>query len=187
MGATLAESGAHAATPSVASAVTIPDLEERPMSVDVGDTAPDFTLKGRGGEELSLASFAGRQNVVLVFYPLAFSGVCADQFSAIGNNAERYADEDAQVIGISVDSHYAQSAFADALGLSDRVRMASDFAPKGEVARAYGTYMEGPEISGRATFVIDKEGIIRDAIRTDVPSEIPDEEAYFRALAACPL
>lgn len=155
------------------------------MAVSVGDSAPDFTLRGRGGEDVRLSSFAGQRNVVLVFYPLAFSGVCTDQFTAIGENAGRYAGEDAQVIGISVDSHHAQTAFADALGIGDTVMMLSDFEPKGAVARKYGTYMEGPGISGRATFVIDRNGTVQGALLTDVPSEIPDEDAYFSALAAC--
>lgn len=155
------------------------------MPVSVGDTAPDFTLRGRGGEDVTLSSYAGRQNVVLVFYPLAFSGVCTDQFTAIGDNASRYAGDDAQVIGVSVDSHHAQSAFVDALGIGDSVLMVSDFEPKGAVARDYGTYMDGPGFSGRATFVIDKNGVIQGAFRTDVPTEMPDEAEYFSALSAC--
>ena len=156
------------------------------MAVDIGDSAPDFTLKTRGGDEVSLSSYRGDKNVVLVFFPLAFSGVCTEQFTAIGGNAARYAEEGAAVIGVSVDSHYAQSAFADALGVTDSVTMAADFEPKGAVARAYGTYLDGPGFSGRATFVIDKQGAVQAALRTDAPTEVPDEAEYFAALAACP-
>lgn len=155
------------------------------MAVGVGDTAPDFTLPGRGGEDISLASFAGSKNVVLVFFPLAFSPVCTDQLTAIGGNAARYAGEDAQVIGISVDSHFAQSAFADALGVGDSVSLAADFEPKGAVAKAYGVYLDGPGISGRATFVIDKAGVVQGAYLTDVPTDMPDEDDYFSALGSC--
>ncbi len=153
------------------------------MAIEVGQEAPDFTLKGPGGEEVTLSSYRGTKNVVLVFFPLAFSGICTKQLTEIGAHESQYADADAQVIGVSVDSHHANTAFAKSLGLSNALLLA-DFQPRGAVARAYGVYMDEPGISMRASFVIDKQGIVRHA-EVQAPPTIPDEDAYFAALTAC--
>ena len=153
------------------------------MAVDVGRPAPDFTLKAPDGEDVTLSSFRGR-NVVLVFYPAAFSDVCTTQLTDISANEERYAGSDAQVIGISVDSRHSQERFAEELGLRETILLA-DFHPKGAVARTYGVWIDDYGIAGRATFVIDTEGVVRGAELTDTPLEIPDQEEYFRTLAAC--
>jgi mycoredoxin-dependent peroxiredoxin len=154
------------------------------MAIEVGQEAPDFTLKNAQNEDVTLSSFRGDKNVVLVFYPLAFSSVCTRQLSQIGEHESRYAGDDAQVIGVSVDSRYVQRRFAEDLGLKDTILLA-DFEPKGAVSRSYGVYLDGPGTSGRATFVIDKGGVVRSASLTDTTAEMPDEEEYFRALAAC--
>ena len=122
--------------------------------------------------------------MVLVFFPLAFSGVCTKQLTAVGEHESRYAEGDAQVLGISVDSRYSQGRFAQELGLVDTALLA-DFHPKGGVSRIYGVYREDLGFSGRASFVIDKAGVVRGVSLTDAPSQIPDEEEYFEALAAC--
>jgi peroxiredoxin len=154
------------------------------VAIRIGQEAPDFTLKDQDGEDVTLSSFRGRSNVVLVFFPLAFSGVCTRQLTEIGSHEARYADADAQVIGISVDSRYAQHAFADSLGLRD-VRLLADFEPKGEVARRYGVYLDDPGCSTRASFVIDRDGVVRHADVMETPLNVPDEEAQFAVLAAC--
>lgn len=153
------------------------------MAIEVGHEAPDFTLKGPGGEPVTLSSFRGDKNVVLMFYPLAFSGICTKQLTKVGANESRYAAEDAQLIGVSVDSHHAQTAFAKSLGLDETVLLA-DFEPKGVVARAYGVYLDDRGFSARATFVIDKQGIVRRA-EVNQPPDIPDEAAALAALATC--
>jgi mycoredoxin-dependent peroxiredoxin len=151
--------------------------------VEVGQEAPDFTLRDAENQEVTLSSFRGRRNVVLVFYPLAFSPTCTRQLSAIGGREAEYAGSDAQVIGVSVDSRWAQRAFAESLGLSDTILLA-DFEPKGAVARAYGVYQDDRGFSARATFVIDSAGIVRSAV-TVGGSDIPDEDEYFATLATC--
>lgn len=153
------------------------------MPVAVGDEAPDFTLKGPDGEPVSLSSYRGHRNVVIVFFPLAFSGICTMQLTDIGSHEAQYAGSDAQVLGISVDSHHTQRAFAQSLGLRNTLLLA-DFHPKGEVAERYGVYMDEAGISMRASFVVDKHGIVRHA-DVRVPKEVPDEAAYFATLAAC--
>ena len=156
------------------------------MAIEIGQEAPDFTLKDPAGQDVTLSSFRGSRNVVLVFYPGAFSGVCTSQLTAIGRHEGRYAEEDAQVIGVSVDSRHSQGRFAQELGLTDTVLLA-DFHPKGAVSRSYGVYREDLGFSGRATFVIDKAGVVRGVTLTDNPGQTPDEEESLRALATCEL
>lgn len=154
------------------------------MAVEVGQEAPDFTLKNPDNEDVTLSSFRGRKNVVVVFYPLAFSGNCTTQMTQVRDSAGRYSHSEAQVLGISVDSRYVQGRFAQELGLTGAILLA-DFEPKGAVSRAYGVYRDQNGFSGRASFVIDKGGIVRGVSLTDNPGQIPDEEEYFAALAAC--
>jgi peroxiredoxin (alkyl hydroperoxide reductase subunit C) len=154
------------------------------MAIELGQEAPDFTLKNGDNEEVTLSSFRGIKNVVLLFYPGAYSSVCTKQLAEVGEHEGRYAEGDAQVIGVSVDSRYVQRRFAEDLGLRDTILLA-DFEPKGAVSRAYGVYLDGPGTSGRATFVIDRAGVVRGVSLTDNPGQMPDEEEYFRALSAC--
>ena len=99
------------------------------MAVEAGQEAPDFTLKNPDNEDVTLSSSRGDRNVVVMFYPLAFSGVCTTQFTALSANEGRYAGADAQVLGISVDSRFAQGAFARSLGL-DATTLLADFEPR---------------------------------------------------------
>lgn len=155
------------------------------MAVDVGDLAPDFTLKNQHGDEITLSSLRGKKNVVLMFYPLAFSGTCTKQFTEVSAREGAYAETGAEVMGISVDSFHTQAAFARSLGL-DATTMLADFEPKGEVARAYSVYIPERGHSTRATFVIDKQGVIRRA-DIAIPLQIPDEDAVMAALNDCNL
>jgi len=152
------------------------------MAVEIGQQAPDFILKNGANEDVSLADFRGR-NVVLVFYPAAFSAFCTTQFTGIAGNERRYADVGAQVIGISVDGRNAQRAFGEHLGLTNTILLA-DFEPKGAVSRLYGVYFDGPGFSKRATFVIDREGVVRGAVVTE-PADMHDQEEYFSVLENC--
>lgn len=154
------------------------------MAIEVGEEAPDFRLKDTHGEPVSLSSFRGEKNVVLVFYPAAFSGVCTDQFTQLGASESRFADDAAQVIGISVDSHHSLARFAQDLGL-ERTILLADFEPKGAVAEAYGVYIGDYGVAGRASFVIDREGVVRGRTLTETPLEMPDQDEYFAALAVC--
>lgn len=153
------------------------------MAINVGDEAPDFSLKGPDGELVSLSSFRGSKNVVIVFFPMAFSGICTKQLTDIGSHEAQYAGSDAQVIGISVDSHHVQGAFTRTLGLRNAILL-SDYQPRGAVAQLYGVFLEEQGFAARASFVVDREGIVRHA-DVRIPKEIPDEAAYFTALAAC--
>ena len=154
------------------------------MAITVGDPAPDFRLKNTAGDEVSLGDFTGESNVILVFFPAAFSGVCTGQLSGLEERAGVYAQRDAQVIGISVDQRASLAAFGESLGLSD-VMLLSDAHPKGEVARAYDTYLEDFGFAARTVFAIDREGTIRAIERTENPGQDVDAERYLAALSAC--
>lgn len=150
--------------------------------LEVGQEAPDFTLRNRDNEDVTLSSFRGEKNVVLLFYPLAFSGTCMKQFIDLGTSVGRYGD--AEILAISVDSRYVQGVFQDQVGANNATFLA-DFEPKGAVARAYDVWMD-VGWSTRAAFVIDKSGVVRHADVMAVPTDRPSEDAYLAALAACP-
>jgi len=156
------------------------------MAIPVGAEAPDFTLASHTGEEVTLSSFRGERNVVLAFFPAAFSGVCTGQIGRIVEREGQFADEDAQVLAVSVDQRESLAAFANGLGLG-RTLLLSDFHPKGEVARAYDVYLDRFGKAGRATYVIDKSGVVRAVELTEHPGIDIDEDAYFSALATCNL
>lgn len=150
------------------------------MALDIGSEAPDFTLDDSNGEPVSLSQFRGKP-VHLNFFPAAFSPVCADWFSRIGADGSPYAD--AVVIGVSVDGRWTLGEFRDRMG-ADEVRFLSDFQPRGDVARLYGTFLEQAGVSGRATYVIDADGVIVDVDHV-APLETPDADRLIASLATC--
>lgn len=148
---------------------------------EVGTQAPGFTLKATGPEQVSLSDYRGK-NVVLLFFPFAFSPVCTEELCGVRDGLSQFQELDAQVLAISVDSPYTLKAFAEAEQLT--FPLLSDFNK--EVAPAYGAYYE--ELAGlkgvakRAAFVIDREGIIRYKWVSDVPTNLPDLEAIQATL-----
>jgi len=126
------------------------------VSVDVGDTAPDFTLKDQNGNDVSLSQFRGTRNVVLVFYPFTFTGVCQGELCEIRDDPSSFAAADAQVLAVSCDTRHAQAQWAQQQGFDFPVL--SDFWPHGATAKAYGVFNEDLGCANRATFVIDKDG-----------------------------
>lgn len=153
------------------------------MALNIGDVAPDFTLKNENGEDVTLSALRG-SNVVLVFFPLAFSPTCTSELQGVTRHAKQYADLNAKVFGISVDSRWTQGAFKRAENLS--ASLLADFHPKGAVAGRYGVFLDQLGIASRGTFVIDKEGVVRGITITS-PKEARNEESYFEALSSCPL
>ena len=126
-------------------------------SAQVGETAPDFSLPASSGETITLSSYRGHKNVVLVFYPLDFSPVCSMQLPEYSGRQDDFADLDTVVLGVNRDSLHTHKAWAAEYGIE--VPLLADM--KLEVARSYGVAIEDRAISGRAVFVIDKEGKVR--------------------------
>jgi peroxiredoxin len=153
------------------------------MPVEVGSEAPDFALRDENGQEFTLSSLRGR-NAVLVFYPLAFSGICTQELHDLSDAADRYDAAGAEVVGISIDSPYTLKAFKRDENL--KAKLLADFHPKGAVAKQYGAYIEEAGVATRATFVIDKNGKVAHKVVTH-PGEARNQDEYLEALAACPV
>ena len=149
--------------------------------IAVGEPAPDFKLRDQDGEEVSLADFEGRR-VMLVFYPLDFSPVCSDQLSVYQEAKPQLAEAGVELVGISVDSSYAHKAFQEKLGI-DTVLL-SDFEPKGEVARAYDSYLDGAGIANRTLVLIDENGVVAWTHESPSPGEFPGPTLVLQALGA---
>lgn len=150
------------------------------MPLEIGAIAPDFTLKNQFGEDVTLSQFRGKKPVVIVFFPLAFSGICTGELCEIRDNLVVFDRADVELLGVSVDSHFTLRAWAEQERYS--FQLLSDRWPTGAVASAYDVFVEGAGIANRATFVIDKEGRIVDEIITE-PGQARDFAAYRDAVA----
>ena len=142
----LLAAGAMAQSPAPASA-----------TLKVGDSAPDFTLPSTQGKPVTLSEFHGKKNVVLAFFPAAFTGGCTKEMQAYQFGVSKFETNDSQVFAISTDNTPSQKEFATKLALS--FPLLSDFADR-KVATAYGVLISGKGMANRVTFVIDKEGKI---------------------------
>jgi peroxiredoxin len=148
--------------------------------IAVGEQAPDFTLRDQDGEKVSLSDYRGRK-VMLVFYPGDFSPVCSDQLSIYQEVKPEIAEKGVELVGISVDSSYAHEAFQEKLGID--TTLLSDFEPKGEVARAYGSYFEPAGFANRTLVLIDEDGVVAWTYESPNPGEFPGANVIFDALA----
>ncbi len=156
------------------------------MGTTVGDQAPDFTLKSKSGdmEDISLSDYRDNKNVVILFFPLAYTGVCTDEMCSVSGGLADYDALDAQVLGISVDSPFAQEAWAKENDIT--IPLLSDFNK--EVSAAYGSQFEDligfKGVAKRSAFVVDKSGVVRFASVSDNPAELPDFDAIKSCLQA---
>ncbi len=150
------------------------------MSLIIGDSAPDFSLVNQFGETVTLSSFAGKKNVVVVFYPLSFSGICTGELCELRDNFGQFENSDVELLAVSVDSKFVQKKFADEEGY--KFSVLADFWPHGAVARDYGVFLEDSGIANRATFVISKAGELVAKFVT-APGQARSLDEYQRALA----
>lgn len=148
--------------------------------IAAGEPAPEFTLRDQTGEKVSLSDFRGRK-VLLVFYPLDFSPVCSDQLSVYHEVKPEIEAKGVTMVGISVDSGFAHKAFQESLGID--TQLLADFEPKGEVARAYGAYIERAGTANRSLVLVDEEGMVEWAHESPTPLEIPGANLIFDALS----
>jgi peroxiredoxin (alkyl hydroperoxide reductase subunit C) len=153
------------------------------MAVEVGSQAPDFTLRDQNNEEVRLSSFRGTKNVLLVFYPLAFSGVCTGELSQLRDDLDQFQNDDVQVLAISVDSVHALKAWSEQQGY--RFPLLTDFWPHGRAAQDYGVFNTASGTANRGTFLVDTDGVVRFAEMNE-PGEARDQGAWKQALAALP-
>jgi peroxiredoxin len=149
----------------------------------VGDVAPDFTLRDQNGVEVSLSELTAAKNVVIVFYPFAFSGICTGELDEIRDHLERFVSDDLQVVCISCDPVFGLRAWADIQGYF--FPLLSDYWPHGAVTRAYGVLNERTGAPVRGTFLVGRDGLVRWTLvngpgdRRDF-SELPTEVAALR-------
>jgi peroxiredoxin len=148
--------------------------------IAAGEPAPDFTLRDQDGESVSLADFRG-EKVLLVFYPLDFSPTCSDQLSLYQEVKPEIEAKGVKMIGISVDSGFAHKAFQDKLGID--TPLLADFEPKGEVSRAYGSYLDAAGTANRTLVLVDEEGEVAWTYESPNPGEFPGANVIFDALA----
>ncbi|AEY89134.1 MULTISPECIES: peroxiredoxin [Streptomyces] len=149
------------------------------MAIQVGDKAPDFELKDNHGRTVKLSDFRGAKNVVLLFYPFAFTGVCTGELCELRDNLPKFEDRDTQLLAVSNDSIHTLRVFAEQEGLE--YPLLSDFWPHGNVSRAYGVFDEDKGCAVRGTFVIDKEGVVRWTVVNGLP-DARDLNDYVKAL-----
>jgi len=156
------------------------------MPIAVGTKAPDFTLKSKtasGLADVTLSANFGKKNTVLLFFPLAFTSVCTKELCDLTAGLSAYAGLGADVIGLSVDSPFAQEAWAkqEKIGIT----LASDLNKT--TTKAYGVEFPGlagiGDTSARAAFVIDKNGVVQYSEQTATPKDLPNFEAVKAVLA----
>ncbi|MEI6464853.1 MAG: redoxin domain-containing protein [Verrucomicrobiota bacterium] len=156
------------------------------MPIAVGSKAPDFTLKTKTAEglkDVTLSANFGKKQTVILFFPLAYTGVCTQEMCDISSGLSQYASLGAEVIAISVDSPFTQEAWAKTNKIN--VTLASDLNK--EVTKAYGVLF--PMLAGigdtsaRAAFVVGLDGVIKYAEQTPSPKELPNFSAVQAALA----
>jgi peroxiredoxin len=151
------------------------------MSLQVGDQAPDFALKDQNNQERTLSQFRGDRNVLVVFYPLAFSGICTGELDQLSDDLAEFTD--VQVLAVSVDSVYTLKAWSNQQGYD--FPLLADFWPHGKVAQDYGVFNDHAGIANRGTFLVDTDGVIRFA-EMKQPGEARDQTVWKQALAALP-
>jgi peroxiredoxin len=150
------------------------------MSLIIGDQAPDFSLSNQFGETVTLSQFRGQKNVVVVFYPLSFSGVCTGELCELRDNFAQFDRADVELLAISVDSKYVQKSFAEKEGY--KFSVLADFWPHGAVAQQYGVFLEENGFANRATFVINKDGVLVSKFVT-APGQARSLGEYEKAIA----
>src|SRR5690349_2124317 len=150
------------------------------MAIPVGSKAPDFKLKSKnasGVTDVQLSSNFGKKNTVVLFFPLAFTSVCTKEMCDITSGLNSYSSLNADVIGVSVDSPFAQEAWAQKEKIG--ITLASDLNKK--TSKAYGVLLDDllgfGSTSARAAFVIDKSGVVQYAEQTPTPKDLPNFNA----------
>lgn len=151
------------------------------VSVGVGDVAPDFELPDEHLHPIRLSDFRGKRSVLIVFYPLTFTSVCAGELTALRDRLPEFDALDVTVLGVSTDTSAVHRTYVDREYLG--FQLLSDFWPHGAAASAYGVFDDTTGLAERATFLVDKAGVIRWVVDTEM-STARSTEDYLEAIAA---
>ena len=149
--------------------------------VEIGQEAPDFTLLDQHGESVTLSQFRGSKNVVLLFYPYAFSRTCTGELCTIRDRLSRFNNDTTVTLAVSIDHKYTLRAFAESEDYT--FPLLADFWPHGAVAQLYGVFVEEKGAAKRGTFIIDRAGVVRWSTIHDM-AEARDADEYEKALAS---
>jgi mycoredoxin-dependent peroxiredoxin len=150
------------------------------MTIEVGQEAPDFTLSNQHGEPVTLSGFRGSKNVVLVFYPWAFTGVCTSELCELRDRIATFDNDDTTTLAVSCDAKFSLRIFAEREGFD--FSLLSDHWPHGEVARRYGVFNDKAGAALRGTFVVDRSGIVRYTVLNTIPD--PRDPSEYEAVLA---
>ena len=149
------------------------------MSIAVGQKAPDFALQNQEKKEVKLSDFAGKKNVVIVWYPLDWSPTCTNEHLCFVNDMKAFETLEAEVLGVSVDSVWSHKAFAEKMGI--KYSLLADFHPRGAMSEKYGIYLADKGITGRAIAIVNKTGKVAWFKNYDIPV-VPDLKEVAAAL-----
>jgi peroxiredoxin len=149
------------------------------MSIAIGQTAPDFSLMNQDKKEVKLSDFAGKKNVVLVWYPLDWSPTCTNEHACMVNEMRLFETLDAEVLGVSVDSTWSHKAYAEKMGI--KYSLLADFHPRGAMSEKFGVYLADKGITGRAIAIVNKAGKVAWFKNYDIPV-VPDLKEVAAAL-----
>src|ERR1700688_4487664 len=150
------------------------------MAIAVGQAAPDFNLPDQYDKEVKLSDFAGKKNVVMMFYPLDWSPTCTTEHACMVNDMRSFDTLDAEVLGVSVDSVWSHKAYAEKMGI--KYSLLADFQPRGAMAEKYGVYLADKGIMGRSIVIINKAGKVAWVKDYDIPV-VPDLKEVSAALS----
>jgi mycoredoxin-dependent peroxiredoxin len=145
----------------------------------VGAEAPDFALRDQNGATVSLSDFRGQKNVVIVFYPFAFSGICTGELCRLRDELSTYTDAGVRVLAISTDPVFSLKAFREKEGFD--FPLLSDFWPHGATAQTYGVFNEKAGMALRATFLLDADGVVTFA-QVNQPGDAREQSAWKDAV-----
>lgn len=150
------------------------------MTINIGDQAPEFTTKDQHNQEVRLTDFRDEQNILLVFYPFAFSRVCTGELGAVRDDLASFQNAQVQILPISVDHPFALKAYAEKEGYD--FPLLADFWPHGAIARQYGVFNDNAGFALRGTFLIDRGGVVRYAA-VNGPGDARDQSEWKAAIA----
>ena len=147
--------------------------------IEVGDMAPEFTLKDNRVQDVSLSEYRGKK-VLLSWHPLAWTAVCAQQMKSLEDNLAEFEKYNTVPLGMSIDSYPSKNAWAKELGIAN-VKLLADFWPHGKVAQDYGLFLDDKGFSARANVLIDEAGKVVWVKIYDIP-ELPDIEEVLQVV-----
>ncbi len=148
--------------------------------IEVGQEAPDFTLPNQHGESVTLSQYRGSKNVVLVFYPWAFTGVCTGELCSIRDRMGDFDNDDTVTLAVSCDTKFSLRVFAEQEGY--KFQLLADHWPHGAAAQAYGVFVGAKGAAKRGTFIIDKAGVVRWIVINEI-GDARDPDEYERVLS----